>query len=353
MQVTSAWVTRLVHGGCRACMARRRGPEAIQALAIRAADPAGGQRTLGTVGRASGPSVGRAAKGFNADPIEWSSAPRGNSPCSVGRMATRDRNSGDPGDVFAVRLGPGSYGLAWLTASGSPRIATDLVLVGGDWFGQAPPRDSLPPLRPLQEPLAEWEGAPVNRVVVFISGPPPSDWLRVGRLQGVAPAECASFSGRGWDWMRLELLRRWRSIHEPEALKTEDAAKAKAQGAVRRAAAVKEAARLNALTLDSLARKHWLSTWIEYPSKAQAAACRALLRAAVKQLRAEPLASTRRKVQVIRSLVEGLNELDARGGFIETMCREDLCAAITDVAVAAGLRTLRDWRTIADRWRDW
>ena len=62
------------------------------------------------------------------------------------------------------------------------------------------------------------------------------------------------------------------------------------------------------------------------------------------------------KVELFKIAVESLNDLnDKEEGLIETVEREDLCALIDQITIAAGLdpSDYADGEGLADEWRDW
>ena len=147
----------------------------------------------------------------------------------------------------------------------------------------------------------------------------------------------------------------WRWAHDREAFIIE-VERENAQNAERRAAAERRyQERLSSLTWEQLLSETPLQRWTgapPYPPAEFTAAARGKMKEATRALMAlgpKPRKAWVRKV--LKETVEWFNEADrAAGGVIETEEREDICAALEELAFAAKQRTLVDE---VDNWREW
>lgn len=66
-------------------------------------------------------------------------------------------------------------------------------------------------------------------------------------------------------------------------------------------------------------------------------------------------ASETAKLDVFRTAVEALNDLDEKASMIETVEREELCALFDAIGISAGLNpdNYADGEGIASEWRNW
>ena len=147
----------------------------------------------------------------------------------------------------------------------------------------------------------------------------------------------------------------WRWEHDRATLSAEvDQASAKT-AEKREAAERRYGERLSQLTWEKLLCETPLSRWTSeppYPPAEFTDAARAKLRQACQDLRELGLKPRKAWVRkVLKDTVTWFNETDdANGGVIETEEREDICAALEELAFLAGQKSLTDE---IDEWREW
>ncbi|WP_288457321.1 hypothetical protein [uncultured Sphingomonas sp.] len=147
----------------------------------------------------------------------------------------------------------------------------------------------------------------------------------------------------------------WRWANDREALIAEISQEEAREEAQREAEAKRFETRLAQLTWTQLAAETPLARWqpsSSYPPPAFAEAARATLRAACAELAALGDKPRRPAVRtVLKRTVEWFNAADnAAGGVIGTGEREDIVAALEDIAYAARQPALMD---DIDMWREW
>jgi hypothetical protein len=147
----------------------------------------------------------------------------------------------------------------------------------------------------------------------------------------------------------------WRWEHDRDALIVE-AEMSKAKAAAERAAKEERyRTRLKNLTWEKLLAETPFERWVAsppFPSAEFAEAARETIRNACRELRELGPKPPKAKVRsILRRCVEWFNEADkAAGEVIETEEREDICAALEEMAFVAKQKSLIDE---IDNWREW
>lgn len=157
------------------------------------------------------------------------------------------------------------------------------------------------------------------------------------------------------DFVSYHAEGEWRWAHDRELFLAEQE-KAKAKAVTRlHAREHQHQTRLQRLTWDQLLAETPFQNWSPsppYPPEKFTTAARAAIHKACADLKALGPKPERIAVSaVLQGCVTWFNEADARfGGVIETEEREDICAALEEMAFVAGHRDLVDE---IDAWREW
>ena len=130
----------------------------------------------------------------------------------------------------------------------------------------------------------------------------------------------------------------------------EDAEERSRQAEERRIADARRAEMLRTLTLDSVSGRTWFETWDEEEEGPHLAASRQLISSLIEGLRSAPKLTKTVARRLLRESVKEFNRLDAKGPFIETMHREDICDAFEIIMAAVRYPELAEE---VEEWRDW
>ena len=219
--------------------------------------------------------------------------------------------------------------------------------------------------------LADIDRLPILREVRLSWGGKPSVWFvvvdyandlegvryvgsrKTSAIERVHLAECRSYSA--WNRASLAAEGEWRWKHDRAAY--EDEARRSKEAFLARAAVEEERLqkRLKTLTWDALLSEQPFPRWKQdppFPPPEFVAAARAEMHAAARRLQALGPKPKRALVrEVLKSCVQWFNSKDAEfGGVIETEEREDICAALEELAFVARQPSLV---SEIDAWRDW
>jgi hypothetical protein len=193
-----------------------------------------------------------------------------------------------------------------------------------------------------------------NRVAAMnLAEAAPREFKVLGKTQPTA--EDAALTCNSWGyWVGLanDVLRQWRWDHDREAMLEEDRVEEE-QGEREREAQQRE--RNKPVPLATLRKERLLPDWADLDlPPAVLRKVRAILRGAIDGLIAlGPKPKRAAAMKVFQACTEALNELDeANEHFIETIEREDLCAAIDRMARSVGIKT-KKMESVADQWREW
>ena len=165
--------------------------------------------------------------------------------------------------------------------------------------------------------------------------------------------ECNSYSA--WSWASAEVESEWRWKHDRVAFTEEVRLKKEARLARMAAERQRQKTRLRGLTWEMLLTEKPLSRWDRYPlfpPPEFTAAAREQIHSTVRALQALGAKPRRPQVrEILKSCVDWFNAQDAEfGNVIETEEREDICAALDELAYVARQRTLT---SEIDDWRHW
>jgi len=238
------------------------------------------------------------------------------------------------------------------TAEEEKRKGASMALVAGSaWSGTDAPDLGDPQLRDMLVLTHHaHQGVPA---MLWVEGSPPETYRRIGSLPPAEEEMQEEGSGSsGWEWFALQASLQWRWDHERETMLREDAEKE----AQRKAAQVEGALRyqqyLDGFTLEGLRTKPWFSHWQPYVSEALVSACRGIFVDTIDALIAlDQVATTRTRLRILQTCIQRFNDLDDQNGhFIATIEREDICEGFDEIVYACGLR---NYKNLADRWRDW
>jgi hypothetical protein len=199
----------------------------------------------------------------------------------------------------------------------------------------------------------EWWSTEELKDVVFLGTAPLShaEASIAARIENFEPG--SSHSDLGFANYHAE--GEWRWFHDREALLAEQG-KAKAKAQVEQSAREEQhEGRLQHLTWDQLLAETPFPNWSPsppYPPEDFTKAARNAIHQACRDLKAlGPDPGKAAAGSVLQRCVAWFNDADARyGGVIETEEREGICAALEEMAVVAGHRSLTDE---IDSWRDW
>jgi hypothetical protein len=183
-----------------------------------------------------------------------------------------------------------------------------------------------------------------------LSDAPPEQFKPLGRIEPQAHDRTLQCKAWGhWLGLALDVYKQWRWDHDREAVLAEDE-REEAQELQELLASRR--ARSKPVPLATLRKERLFVEWEESVPPATLRKCRAIIRKSIDELIAlGPRPKRAAAMAVLRSCTEQLNALDkAQGGFIDTIEREDLCAAIDRLGNAVGIRTKE---SVADAWREW
>jgi hypothetical protein len=187
-----------------------------------------------------------------------------------------------------------------------------------------------------------------------LSWVPPAEFKVLGQVEPTAEdiaITCNIWSF--WEGLAKDVLRQWRWDNDREAL-LEDQRRAKEQYE-REEREAQERERNKRVPLATLRKERQLPTWADLDvPPAVLRKCRAILRTAIDALiTLGPKPKRAAAMKVFQACTKALNELDeANGNFIETIEREDLCAAIDRMATSVGIKT-KKMESVTDQWREW
>jgi hypothetical protein len=184
------------------------------------------------------------------------------------------------------------------------------------------------------------------------------DFTVLGNI-GVAPIELAlilRFPSSGlWSTASSHAEGEWRWRHDREAFKRDVELDTEAREAKRRAERERYDKRLKNLTWEALLAETLFTRWFPsppFPSDSFVEALRFKFRDAILELRGMGRKPSKKSAaHVLHALVDQINELNAaHGQVIETEEREDLCAALGELAFLARHPALME---DVDNWRTW
>ena len=252
-----------------------------------------------------------------------------------------------PGDLVAIPLPSGAFGLIWIITA-SAEYGFHLLVMDGFWparptarelRGARPSRSGYPRLPPGYDDV--WKG--------WFDGAMPGDFQVVGRRapSAIAKAYIANHSGTmifgSAERLRSTLHGRWRLKHDRPAYEAELAA---AQARLEQAAAERRAA----MTLPKMLRERIFESWSDHWPPRVVREARRIFRDATKELIRLEGAPKRERTKVLRRITTELNALDDKEGCIETVEREEIVARIEELARLVGVNNEdekltghRDW----------
>lgn len=166
-------------------------------------------------------------------------------------------------------------------------------------------------------------------------------------------ASCRSYSA--WTWATSVAEGEWRWKNDRESYEHEVRLKNDALMARIAAERERQRTRLKTLTWEVMLEQRPFPRWDRdprFPPVEFARAARERIHSSVRMLQALGPKPRRPQVrEILKSCVEWFNAEDAKfGGVIETEEREDICAALEEIAVVARQKTLA---SEIDEWRDW
>ena len=253
------------------------------------------------------------------------------------------------GSVFLAPLADGRLGVVRVVRTKSERGCSFAFVVPSCWIGSSAVRPSDHEIRlPLFLTHHTWEN---QREAIWVSTPPPVSFIPVGVIDVSAADDAIQQEDySAWENLPLQILLQWRWNHDRESLLVEEAEEKARALQARRIADARRAEMLQTLTLDSLSERTWFESWDNEVKDANRAASRQLISDLIATLGAEPKPTRAVARRLLRATVKGFNRLDAKGGFIETTQREDICDALERVMAAARypelaeeVEALRDW----------
>jgi hypothetical protein len=265
------------------------------------------------------------------------------------------------GDVYAVKLKGGFWGLCWVARRGRPapgsgfaHLGPYVVVASVDWFGRAPPKSlGEEALRILIKPnvLRITHDGDDQRAVWTIHEALSPNFELVGQLPKAPLAGFAPFIS---SWSRMaDAMDKQRVWNEAPAASAAALAARSAklagknerlQGAQQKALTAKR----KALTFKELRKTKLLRAWDGAMPAARVTEGRAMLISLLDALEAQVNPVKRRAA--LRASVTAMNRWNDKHGVIETSEREALFESLVDIASAAGLL---DARSIIEEERDW
>ena len=260
------------------------------------------------------------------------------------------------GAAFAVPLEDGRFGVCRVirctTDDEAQEYGADCLLVGcSAWIGDNVPDAKDPSLRPiLYLTHHAWDNKPE---VLWVSGPPPSDFIPIGTIESTAEdkaIECRSFGG--WGSAQIQPLAQWRWDNERESVLADDKIKKRERVQKRQREQQQRDEYLASITLEALRDHQFFPQWEKYPPKQAVRASRRIMTDTVQQLLdVGPKASESDRMAILQDCIERFNSIDAQmEHFIATVEREDICEEFEAIVHACGLGAHED---LADAWRDW
>lgn len=237
------------------------------------------------------------------------------------------------GDLIAVPLRAGLYGLVWIVEVEGRSVR--LIVMAGTWATlpsavaatKTRPARARGPRLPGYGP--HWKG--------WLQGKLPADFICVGQRTPPAAIRAAIAQSPGTmifgtgERLRLELLTAWRFEHEREAITAEWAAAAAAH-------ATKDASRRAQLTLPKMLRERAFASWKGARSPSEIRRVRAIFRTATTALIGLEASGTKaQRRRVLRGIVTELNALYDETGCIESVERDDVVERIEQLAALVGL----------------
>lgn len=252
-----------------------------------------------------------------------------------------------PGDLVAIPLPSGLFGLVWIITA-SAEYGFHLLVMDGYWPARPTARDvrKARPARAERQLLPGyddvWKG--------WFQGRVPGDFHVVGRRAPSAQAKAYIANASGTmifgtaASVRDEMHRRWRWKHDRAAIEAEHAA-----ARARRDQAAAE--RRTALTLPKLLRERLFATWTDRWPPRVVREARRIFRDATKELIALERGGTKRaRAKVLLRITTELNALDDKEGCIESVERDELVARVEELARLVGIENTNEKLT---GHRDW
>ena len=252
-----------------------------------------------------------------------------------------------PGDLVAIPLPSGLFGLMWIITA-SAEYGFHLLVMDGFWAARptaedvrrAQPARSERQLPPGYDDV--WKG--------WFDGRVPDDFMVVARRAPSAKAKAYIENARGTmifgtaAAVRDEMHRRWRWKHDRAAIEAELAA---AHARREQAAADRRAA----MTLPGMLRERIFASWSDRWPPRVVREARRIFRDATKELIAlERGGTSRARAKVLRRITTELNALDDRTGCIESVERDEIVARVEELARLVGLTNANEKLT---GHRDW
>ena len=262
-------------------------------------------------------------------------------------MSSARKTELEPGDLVAIPLPSGLFGLIWIITA-SDEYGFHLLVMDGYWPARPAARDARtarPARSERQQPPGYddvWKG--------WFRGHVPGDFVVVGRRAPSAQAKAYIDNASGTmifgtaTSVRDEMYRRWRWKHDRAAIEAELAA---AQARREQAAADRRAA----ITLPGMARERLFTTWSDRWPPRVVREVRRIFRDATKELiTLERRGTSRARTKVLRRITTELNALDDKEGCIESVERDEVVARIEELARLVGITNANEKLT---GHRDW
>jgi hypothetical protein len=254
-----------------------------------------------------------------------------------------------PGDLVAVPLPNGLFGVLWIVGVGTvgPKPYFKLIVLEG-FFDTVPAPEQLARLGAAKSAGGTLPGEEDIWKACFFSAPP-RDFAVVGNRK-LPPKSSAWLAAEGTmvfqdgEQCRAQIFLQWRLVHDRPALEAGWALADEAR-------ARRTDARARALTLPKMLRERPFASWAEHWPPLVVREARRIFRDATRELIAlEAKGTKRQRTAVLKKIVTELNALDDTEGCIETVEREELVARIESLASLVGvsnddekLTGHRDW----------
>jgi hypothetical protein len=237
-----------------------------------------------------------------------------------------------PGDAFLMPLGDGRFGVCRVLRVHTAEPPAALV-AASPWVGTTPDLGDPRLRETLRLTHHAWANHPA---VLWVNDAVPDTFVRIGELPpDKAEAKAKSGSSSSWYYFPTQILAQWRWDHEREQVLAEDEQESQVR------AAAQKAERLAyqpspPTTLEEFRNRKLFDDWKDYADTDQLRASRKAIREAVDALIAlGPGAGEPECIDVLRRCVERFNDID--DGWIDTICREDICGILDELSDLVGL----------------
>jgi hypothetical protein len=252
------------------------------------------------------------------------------------------------GDLVAMQLRPGVFGLIWII-SASAEFGFEMLVMDGYW-PTLPTSNDLRGAQPA--PSQRFDLLPEYRDVwkAWFGGRVPADFHVVGnrapsaKEKGYIEIHIGKMNYETAETLRHELHQSWRLKHDRKAIEAERAA-ADAQRKER------ATPRRRKLALEKMLRERIFASWTRIWPPHVVREARRIFRDATKELIALDRRGTKReRDKVLKRITSEFNALYDKEGCIETDEREEIVARVEDLAHLVGttnaderLTGHRDW----------